>query len=62
MPLQVLPISAETLSLLNRHILLVYTGTPRLARGLLQDVVRRWHSAQPRCAAATLSPLPLGLS
>ena len=29
---------------LNKHLLLVYTGKTRLARNLLQDVLRNWHS------------------
>lgn len=33
---------------LSSHLLLVYTGTTRLARNLLQDVVRNWHSRDRR--------------
>ncbi|XP_065920232.1 L-fucose kinase-like [Dysidea avara] len=29
---------------LNRHLLLLYTGKTRLARNVLQDVLRNWHS------------------
>ena len=29
---------------LNKHLVLVYTGKTRLARNLLQDVLRNWHS------------------
>ncbi|XP_027132126.1 L-fucose kinase isoform X1 [Larimichthys crocea] len=32
---------------LERHLLLVYTGKTRLARNLLQDVVRSWYSRVP---------------
>ncbi|XP_020504500.3 L-fucose kinase [Labrus bergylta] len=32
---------------LEQHLLLVYTGKTRLARNLLQDVVRSWYSRQP---------------
>ncbi|XP_038561064.1 L-fucose kinase [Micropterus salmoides] len=32
---------------LERHLLLVYTGKTRLARNLLQDVVRSWYSRLP---------------
>ncbi|XP_077567412.1 L-fucose kinase isoform X2 [Stigmatopora nigra] len=32
---------------LERHLLLVYTGKTRLARNLLQAVVRRWYSRLP---------------
>uniref|UniRef100_A0A3Q3EDS5 L-fucose kinase n=1 Tax=Labrus bergylta TaxID=56723 RepID=A0A3Q3EDS5_9LABR len=31
----------------EQHLLLVYTGKTRLARNLLQDVVRSWYSRQP---------------
>ncbi|CAL8360679.1 unnamed protein product [Lota lota] len=31
----------------QRHLLLVYTGKTRLARNLLQDVVRRWYARLP---------------
>lgn len=29
---------------LNKHLVLIYTGKTRLARNLLQDVLRNWHS------------------
>ncbi|XP_010079671.1 PREDICTED: L-fucose kinase, partial [Pterocles gutturalis] len=32
---------------LNDHLLLVYTGKTRLARNLLQDVVRNWYARLP---------------
>ncbi|XP_078527713.1 L-fucose kinase isoform X2 [Lissotriton helveticus] len=32
---------------LNEHLLLVYTGKTRLARNLLQDVLRNWYSRLP---------------
>ncbi|NWI22135.1 FUK kinase, partial [Crypturellus soui] len=32
---------------LNEHLLLVYTGKTRLARNLLQDVVRNWYARLP---------------
>ncbi|KAK2842897.1 hypothetical protein Q5P01_013097 [Channa striata] len=35
------------LSSLEQHLLLVYTGKTRLARNLLQDVVRSWYSRLP---------------
>uniref|UniRef100_A0A3B4ERP8 L-fucose kinase n=1 Tax=Pundamilia nyererei TaxID=303518 RepID=A0A3B4ERP8_9CICH len=51
LPLQV---QVERLSLpeefslaLEQHLLLVYTGKTRLARNLLQDVVRSWYSRLP---------------
>ncbi|KAM9301554.1 L-fucose kinase [Gastrophryne carolinensis] len=33
--------------MLNRHLLLVYTGKTRLARNLLQDVLRNWYARLP---------------
>ncbi|NXA53024.1 FUK kinase, partial [Nothocercus julius] len=43
---------------LNDHLLLVYTGKTRLARNLLQDVVRNWYARLPAAvhnAAALVS-------
>ncbi|KAM3610089.1 uncharacterized protein V6R79_025181 [Siganus canaliculatus] len=37
----------DFLSSLDQHLLLVYTGKTRLARNLLQDVVRSWYSRLP---------------
>lgn len=37
----------EFLERLEQHLLLVYTGKTRLARNLLQDVVRSWYSRLP---------------
>ncbi|XP_061577517.1 L-fucose kinase isoform X1 [Cololabis saira] len=37
----------EFLVSLEQHLLLVYTGKTRLARNLLQDVVRSWYSRLP---------------
>ncbi|PWA33068.1 hypothetical protein CCH79_00013117 [Gambusia affinis] len=37
----------EFLMSLEQHLLLVYTGKTRLARNLLQDVVRSWYSRLP---------------
>ncbi|XDV53320.1 hypothetical protein PO909_021851 [Leuciscus waleckii] len=34
-------------SVLQQHLLLVYTGKTRLARNLLQDVVRSWYARLP---------------
>ncbi|EGC33103.1 hypothetical protein DICPUDRAFT_49164 [Dictyostelium purpureum] len=36
--------SNEDIAKFNQHLLLVYTGRTRLARDLLQDVVRRWYA------------------
>ena len=44
---RVLPLAEGHCALLSRHLQLVYTGKTRLARNLLQDVLRRWHSANP---------------
>ncbi|MEE6500165.1 hypothetical protein FKM82_003692 [Ascaphus truei] len=35
------------LQTLNQHLLLVYTGKTRLARNLLQDVLRNWYARLP---------------
>uniref|UniRef100_A0A672HET9 L-fucose kinase n=1 Tax=Salarias fasciatus TaxID=181472 RepID=A0A672HET9_SALFA len=37
----------DFLASLEQHLLLVYTGKTRLARNLLQDVVRSWYSRLP---------------
>ena len=34
----------DFISRLNKHLVLIYTGKTRLARNLLQDVLRNWHS------------------
>lgn len=51
LPLQVqverLSLSEGFLVSLEQHLLLVYTGKTRLARNLLQDVVRSWYSRLP---------------
>eukprot|EP01133_Synstelium_polycarpum_P008962 gene8962-10510_t len=39
-----IPVSPEATKTLNEHLLLIYTGRTRLARDLLQDVIRRWYS------------------
>ncbi|XP_074055473.1 L-fucose kinase isoform X2 [Macrotis lagotis] len=40
-------VSADFLQTLNQHLLLVYTGKTRLARNLLQDVLRNWYARLP---------------
>ncbi|XP_069511095.1 L-fucose kinase isoform X2 [Ambystoma mexicanum] len=35
------------IQILNEHLLLVYTGKTRLARNLLQDVLRNWYARLP---------------
>uniref|UniRef100_A0A3Q0SS81 Fucose kinase n=1 Tax=Amphilophus citrinellus TaxID=61819 RepID=A0A3Q0SS81_AMPCI len=51
LPLQVevesLSLPEEFLVTLEQHLQLVYTGKTRLARNLLQDVVRSWYSRLP---------------
>ena len=51
LPLEVMydqiPISENMLQSINRHCMLVYTGRTRLARNLLQDVIRRWYARYP---------------
>ncbi|XP_075694364.1 LOW QUALITY PROTEIN: L-fucose kinase [Rhinoderma darwinii] len=42
-----LPLPDGFLETLNRHLLLVYTGKTRLARNLLQDVLRNWYARAP---------------
>ena len=37
-------LKAEMRALLQSRLLLLYTGVPRLARDLLQEVLRRWHT------------------
>ncbi|XP_022083958.1 L-fucose kinase-like [Acanthaster planci] len=42
-----IPLSEEIQRKFNEHFLLVYTGKTRLARNLLQDVVRNWYARSP---------------
>ncbi|XP_059402511.1 L-fucose kinase-like isoform X3 [Carassius carassius] len=42
-----LALTPDFLSALQQHLLLVYTGKTRLARNLLQDVVRSWYARLP---------------
>jgi hypothetical protein len=46
-----LEVSPEATARINQHVLLLYTGSSRLARDLLHTVVRRCARA-PFCAAA----------
>ncbi|KAK7014451.1 hypothetical protein SK128_013753 [Halocaridina rubra] len=39
-----IPLSENFVSLLNEHLLLLYTGKVRLARNLLQTVIRNWYA------------------
>ncbi|XP_036604711.1 L-fucose kinase [Trichosurus vulpecula] len=40
-------VPADFIQILNEHLLLVYTGKTRLARNLLQDVLRNWYARLP---------------
>jgi fucokinase len=42
-----IPLSQTFQNVLNDHLLLIYTGRARLARNLLQNVVRRWYARLP---------------
>ncbi|XP_067853740.1 L-fucose kinase [Heptranchias perlo] len=42
-----IPVTDEFVKTLNEHLLLVYTGKTRLARNLLQDVLRNWYARLP---------------
>lgn len=42
-----LKVSAETVKAFNERIVLIYTGKTRLARNLLQEVVRNWYARNP---------------
>ncbi|NWH73874.1 FUK kinase, partial [Piaya cayana] len=42
-----IPVPQGFTQTLNDHLLLVYTGKTRLARNLLQDVVRNWYARLP---------------
>ena len=44
---EAIPISSTFQSILNERLVLIYTGRARLARNLLQNVVRRWYSRLP---------------
>ena len=44
---KILDVSPETMEALEKQFVLVYTGKTRLARDLLQNVVRRWYARLP---------------
>ena len=52
---RVLTPASGFVDVVNAHLLLVYTGKPRLARGLLQSVLRRWAARLPELVATTES-------
>ncbi|XP_052231243.1 L-fucose kinase-like isoform X2 [Dreissena polymorpha] len=45
---QDLQVDPEVLQALNERLVLIYTGKTRLARNLLQDVVRNWYARNPQ--------------
>ena len=55
LPLEVkvqrLAVSPEAHAAIDDSLMLVYTGLPRLARNLLQDVIRNWYSRSPAIVA-----------
>ncbi|KAF2071416.1 hypothetical protein CYY_007260 [Polysphondylium violaceum] len=48
-----IPVSRESTDMINRHLVLIYTGRTRLARDLLQDVIRRWYSRTTEILSVT---------
>merc|ERR1712071_259381 len=46
MGVEAIPMSKETMAELNRKILLIHTGKTRLARNLLQNVIRNWYAKE----------------
>ncbi|XP_013387060.1 L-fucose kinase-like isoform X2 [Lingula anatina] len=42
-----LNVSKETMKALNERLILVYTGTTRLARNILQNCIRNWYARDP---------------
>jgi len=48
---EVVPVSDEFRNTLSSHLVLIYTGKTRLARNLLQNVVRNWYARDPALVA-----------
>lgn len=46
-----LELPAGFLDSLNTHLILIYTGKTRLARNLLQNVIRNWYAREPELVA-----------
>jgi len=44
---EVVPVSPEFMTAVADHMVLVFTGRPRLAKHLLQNVIRQWFSRMP---------------
>jgi fucokinase len=53
-----LAIPAATVALINKHLVLCYSGQARLARNLLQGVLRRWFGRLPEVCMLTTVPPP----
>eukprot|EP01047_Picozoa_sp_COSAG01_P030188 COSAG01_NODE_2096_length_8434_cov_840.500660_7_plen_95_part_01 len=53
-----LAIPAATVALINKHLVLCYSGQARLARNLLQGVLRRWFGRLPEVCLLTSAPPP----
>jgi hypothetical protein len=54
-----LAIPAATVALINKHLVLCYSGQARLARNLLQGVLRRWFGRLPEvCLLTSAAPPP----
>ena len=51
----VIPMSDKFRQILNDRLVLIYTGRARLARNLLQNVVRRWYSRLPEIVSTVKS-------
>ena len=52
---EVIPLSDDFRHELNQRLVLLYTGRARLARNLLQNVVRRWYARLPEIVATVKS-------
>eukprot|EP00047_Mylnosiga_fluctuans_P004512 m.234963 g.234963 ORF g.234963 m.234963 type:complete len:1084 (-) comp12747_c0_seq1:63-3314(-) len=48
---ELIPLTAEQLQTFSRHLVLIYTGKTRLARNLLQNVLRNWYARHPDIVA-----------
>ena len=44
---ETLPVSPEFVEQVNHRLVCIYTGRQRLARSLLQDVIRHWYAREP---------------
>ena len=46
-----IPLTLAQLDIFSSHLVLIYTGKTRLARNLLQNVVRNWYARHPTIVA-----------